>query len=159
MFSNHPELFVTMLLCECMEKNEALQMIGFRKYNCNKGYGMETVYNGPELHQYGIDSFGRVKDFITAVDASVMHKRSGQQFSRDVIKREILKAYTGFCLQTEETNQIITGNWGCGAFEGDTRVKLLIQWLACSLAEKELVYCPFGQKDKVEDKHLFNQLA
>lgn len=40
--------------------------------------------------------------------------------------------------------QIVTGNWGCGAFGGETRTKLIIQWIACTLAGKKMVYCPFG---------------
>jgi len=41
---------------------------------------------------------------------------------------------------------VVTGNWGCGAFSGDIRIKFLIQWIASSLANKEMIYCPFGSK-------------
>lgn len=39
MFGNHPEMFVSMLLCQVMDENEALTFVGFKKYFCNKGYG------------------------------------------------------------------------------------------------------------------------
>lgn len=46
----------------------------------------------------------------------------------------------------------MTGNWGCGVFKGDLKLKFLIQWIAASLAGKKLIYCPYGdysQFDKV----------
>lgn len=35
-----------------------------------------------------------------------------------------------------EGKRIITGNWGCGAFNGDVRLKFIIQWIAASMAKK-----------------------
>ena len=29
---------------------------------------------------------------------------------------------------------IVTGRWGCGAFGGDEELKLLVQWMAASVA-------------------------
>ena len=57
--------------------------------------------------------------------------------------RELLKAYVGF--NVVEKIDIISGNWGCGAFGGDIQLKFLIQWMAASLCEKTLIYCPFGK--------------
>ena len=50
MFATHPELYVSMLLCEQMDDNEALQFIGFKKYGCSEGYGPATTYTGQEKH-------------------------------------------------------------------------------------------------------------
>lgn len=38
----------------------------------------------------------------------------------------------------------MTGNWGCGSFKGDLEYKSLIQLLAASEAERDLVYFTFG---------------
>lgn len=38
----------------------------------------------------------------------------------------------------------MTGNWGCGVFKGDLKLKFLIQWIAASLVGKKLIYCPYG---------------
>lgn len=35
-------------------------------------------------------------------------------------------------LDQEEGVEIVTGNWGCGAFGGDPQLKTMIQWLAAS---------------------------
>jgi hypothetical protein len=32
--------------------------------------------------------------------------------------------------------KVITGGWGCGAFNGDFTTKLVIQWIAASMAGK-----------------------
>jgi len=42
------------------------------------------------------------------------------------IKRELIKAFTGFHSRGLTPNQafpIATGNWGCGAFNGDRQLK------------------------------------
>jgi hypothetical protein len=40
-------MFVSILLCEVMENNEAIIFHGFRKYSDNIGYGYDTKYGGP----------------------------------------------------------------------------------------------------------------
>ena len=52
----------------------------------------------------------------------------------------------------------MSGNWGCGAFNGDIRLKFLIQWIACSMAKKELIYIPFGQKEKLDQRKFIEDL-
>ena len=36
-----------------------------------------------------------------------------------------------------------TGNWGCGAFQGDATLKSVTQWLAATRAGKALHYYPW----------------
>jgi poly(ADP-ribose) glycohydrolase len=66
------------------------------------------------------------------------------QKSKECIIRELMKAYTGFS-SCDEAEQIVTGNWGCGIFGGDIKVKFIIQWLAASMAGKNIIFCPFGK--------------
>jgi poly(ADP-ribose) glycohydrolase len=54
----------------------------------------------------------------------------------------------------KENKKIITGNWGCGVFRGDPQIKLIIQWIAASLADKEILYCPYGQKRHIAHSKL-----
>jgi len=59
-----------------------------------------------------------------------------------------LKAYVGFS-SIPEDKKIITGNWGCGVFKGNVQLKLIIQWIAASLAGKDMTYCPYGEEKNV----------
>ena len=47
---------------------------------------------------------------------------------------------------------VATGNWGCGAFGGDPHLKFLIQLLAASQCNRDMVYFTFG------DVQLMNKL-
>lgn len=56
------------------------------------------------------------------------------------IEREIHKAYTAFSSwQPSADGRVFTGIWGCGAFNGDPGVKMVILWIAASLAGRRLV--------------------
>lgn len=42
---------------------------------------------------------------------------------------------------------VATGNWGCGQLQGDHQLKLVIQWMAASLAGVPvLIYNTFGHE-------------
>lgn len=51
--------------------------------------------------------------------------------------REIRKAYTAF--SAGGFNEVRTGLWGCGAFGGDPETKMLLLWMAASLAGARLM--------------------
>ncbi|TQW11782.1 poly(ADP-ribose) glycohydrolase [Cordyceps javanica] len=55
------------------------------------------------------------------------------------IKRELTKSYAAFTSwpQTADST-VFTGQWGCGAFNGEPTVKLLLLWTAASLAGRRL---------------------
>ena len=55
-----------------------------------------------------------------------------------------MKAYAGFSM-LNHVPTVATGNWGCGAFKGNPKLKFIIQWIACSLAGKQMIYCPFDK--------------
>jgi len=65
----------------------------------------------------------------------------------------------GFRFDEEGLTTVASGNWGCGAFAGDHRLKLLIQWIACSIAGKHLVYNPFGSREIVWDNCLLERVG
>lgn len=39
---------------------------------------------------------------------------------------------------------IATGNWGCGAFRGNPKLKVLLQLMAAAVAGRSVVYFTFG---------------
>jgi hypothetical protein len=45
---------------------------------------------------------------------------------------------------------ICTGRWGCGAFKGDEVWKFFIQWIACSYAQRSMIYLS-DQKELVDE--------
>jgi len=116
-----------------MLDNEALAFKGFRKYYSIKGYGDKLAYDSEETYvKYEEDKDGSCLDYIIAIDAL---KKPNPQYSRELILRELNKAYIGFQMFPEVLS-IATGNWGCGAFGGDFQLKFLLQWIAASLAGK-----------------------
>ena len=78
------------------------------------------------------------------------------KYIKEIFHREINKAYVAFYDEKTKT-PIATGNWvtcglfshsqkGCGAFLGDVAHKSLVQLIAASEAERELIYYTFGNE-------------
>ena len=59
------------------------------------------------------------------------------------LSRELRKSYTAF--STCGIREVRTGLWGCGAFCGDPGIKILLLWLAASLACTKLVVVCDGE--------------
>lgn len=71
------------------------------------------------------DRWGRKLCHVVAIDATYF-RNPQLQYTTSSMYRELTKAYVGFCLPTtvEHLNYgIATGNWGCGAFNGDVQLK------------------------------------
>jgi poly(ADP-ribose) glycohydrolase len=60
------------------------------------------------------------------MDAIAFHNRS-TQYTIQNMKRELIKAYTCFRIpaaaSTDHKSGVATGNWGCGAFNGNKQLK------------------------------------
>lgn len=57
------------------------------------------------------------------------------------------QAYVGFVgsdVNKDNLSAIATGNWGCGAFHGNPKLKVLIQLIAAAVAGRSMVYFTFG---------------
>lgn len=52
---------------------------------------------------------------------------------------------------------VATGNWGCGAFNGNKRLKSLIQLMACTVNDRPLVYFTFGNDKLCNDFRTFHK--
>ena len=109
---------------------------------------------GPIKDSNPVDDKNRRCVSIVAIDATPFcYEETEFQYSKDSIVRELNKAYCGFSfeLPTDKEGKLAplaTGNWGCGAFEGDKEVKTLIQWMAASRVGRSTQYYTF------RDKHL-----
>lgn len=150
MFICHPELLATMLICPKMENNEAIGLLGFRKYFKTEGYRDTMQFAGLDKCKYNRLPDGTLEEYIVAIDATY---RKNLQFTEEYLLREIVKARAGFnCF--EQVKTIVSGNWGCGAFGGNLHAKLIIQWIVTTLLSKKLLYCPFNRKEALEPVYL-----
>lgn len=128
------------------------------------------------------DSWGRKLCHVVAMDAIAFYNRS-IQYKIPNMKRELIKAYTCFRIpaaSTDPKSGIATGNWGCGAFNGNKQLKgtsiftlksvkssiilAIIQLIAASQAGRPLVYLTFRDQNLVLSLHkvyeyLFNEKA
>ena len=71
------------------------------------------------------DTWGRKLCHVVAMDAIAFYNRS-IQFKMEKMKRELIKAYTCFRIPASMTDVkvgVVTGNWGCGAFNGNKQLK------------------------------------
>lgn len=107
-----PEMIVSCLVCEKMEPNEAIFIIGAERYSDYEGYGRtfkwknrtrdgrEPRYERGSLRTGGLlhyfrDAFGHVYSELIAVDA-LLYSSRGTQFRGDYIRRELLKVCLAF---------------------------------------------------------------
>lgn len=144
-FSICPEMNVSRLYCEVMEDNEAIVLIGGEQFAKHKGYAFSLQYDGDYVDTRK-DESGNITVQTVAIDA-IRFVGSMNQFESGMINRELLKAFAGFYEPSAEApkTRISTGNWGCGAFNGDKQLKFVIQWIAASLCQRDLVYYTFDK--------------
>ncbi|XP_046631255.1 poly(ADP-ribose) glycohydrolase-like [Daphnia pulicaria] len=146
-----PELIVGCLFSEVMESNEALVITGCEQYSCHSGYGDTFRFDGDFVDQTPRDAHGRRLCQVVAIDA-IPFNRKETQYKKDSINRELRKAYAGFhCQRRIPLTAVATGNWGCGAFRGDPRLKCLIQLMAAAVTHRDVVYFTFDDNQLRDD--------
>ncbi|NXT50478.1 PARG glycohydrolase, partial [Pluvianellus socialis] len=153
-FLINPELIVSRLITEVLDHNECLIITGTEQYSEYTGYA--ETYRWARSHEDKTprDEWQRRYTEIVAIDA-FHFRRFLDQFSPEKIRRELNKAaYCGFSrpnVPPQHLSAIATGNWGCGAFGGDSRLKALIQILAAAEAGRDVVYFTFGDVELMRD--------
>uniref|UniRef100_A0A8D0FG26 poly(ADP-ribose) glycohydrolase n=1 Tax=Strix occidentalis caurina TaxID=311401 RepID=A0A8D0FG26_STROC len=141
-FLINPELIVSRLITEVLDHNECLIITGYM-FKCHRDKKEEKIR----------DEWQRRYTEIVAIDA-FHFRRFLDQFGPEKIRRELNKAYCGFSrpnVPPQHLSAIATGNWGCGAFGGDSRLKALIQILAAAEAGRDVVYFTFGDVELMRD--------
>jgi len=132
-----------MPMVEAMNEDEAIIMRGCIQYSFAEGYGRNVAFGGTSPDASKLDEDG-VRD-VTIVAFDALKKPGPQQFTMELVHRELWKAYVAFSAGKPSRN-ISTGNWGSGAFGGDPQLKFIIQWLAASAAKKDMTYIIFDDK-------------
>lgn len=168
-FAVCPELLLSRIVCECLRSDEAVIINGAAQFSAYKGYASTFEFSGPlalpHISERERTVLKRVRDIsVVAMDA-VNYKSTNlhpeMQYLANWIQRDTLKALVSFSgassasidgtqnlssLPTAWKGPVATGNWGCGAFAGDTEMKLLQQWMAASAVGRPLEYYTFGNE-------------
>ncbi|XP_065602858.1 poly(ADP-ribose) glycohydrolase isoform X2 [Cyrtonyx montezumae] len=152
-FLINPELIVSRLITEVLDHNECLIITGTEQYSEYTGYA--ETYRWARSHEDKTprDEWQRRYTEIVAIDA-FHFRRFLDQFGPEKIRRELNKAYCGFSrpnVPPQNLSAVATGNWGCGAFGGDSRLKALIQILAAAESGRDVVYFTFGDMELMRD--------
>ncbi|XP_060097036.1 poly(ADP-ribose) glycohydrolase [Heteronotia binoei] len=152
-FLINPELIVSRLITEVLDHNECLIITGSEQYSEYSGYAETYRWARSHEDETPRDEWQRRCTEIVAIDA-FHFRRFLDQFAPEKIRRELNKAYCGFSrpgVPPHHLSAIATGNWGCGAFGGDSRLKALIQLMAAAEAGRDIVYFTFGDAELMRD--------
>lgn len=90
-----PELFVTKLIAEVMQPNEALFIVGCERFSFYNGYASSFTFAGEFNDNTPVDDSRRRQCTIVAVDALNFHK-SSDQYREDLMRRELNKVSLNF---------------------------------------------------------------
>lgn len=152
-FLINPELIVARLFTERLADTECLIVTGAQRYSEYTGYSDTFHWARAHLDSTPRDSWLRRCTDIVAMDA-VKFDNPLDQYSPHYLERELVKAFCGFSCRVipdQHRKAIATGNWGCGAFKGDVKLKALIQILAAAQAHRDVTYFTFGSNDSTRD--------
>ncbi|KAM9837917.1 LOW QUALITY PROTEIN: poly(ADP-ribose) glycohydrolase [Aulostomus maculatus] len=154
-FLINPELIVSRLFTEALDHNECLIIIGTQQYSEYTGYAQTYKWDGSHQDTTPRDDWRRRCTEIVAIDA-LQFRNFLEQFHPHRINRELNKAFCGFSRPDEDSQNlaaVATGNWGCGVFGGDPRLKALLQMLAAAEAGRDVAYFTFGDSKLMTDVH------
>lgn len=139
-----PELMVTKLVVEVLQPSEAVFVAGVQRFAAYEGYAGSFAFAGRFVDETPVDEWRRRCCTIVAIDA-LNFRQPDDQYGEELMRRELTKAYAGYkpWLRTPAP-AVATGNWGCGAFGGEKRLKALLQLMVCAVVARPLVYYTFG---------------
>ncbi|XP_033951956.1 poly(ADP-ribose) glycohydrolase [Pseudochaenichthys georgianus] len=142
LFIINPELIVSRLFTEKLGDKECLIVTGSQQFSNYSGFGDTFEWKDPHEERLNRDEWARLQRQIVAIDALHFKHRS-EQYNMIDVTRELNKAYCGFKGHQSNEPDIATGNWGCGAFNGDKQLKAVIQLMAAAQAERDLAFFTF----------------
>ncbi|XP_022154592.1 poly(ADP-ribose) glycohydrolase 1-like isoform X2 [Momordica charantia] len=98
-FMINPELIIGMLFLPAMADNEAIEIVGAERFSDYTGYASNFCFSGNHVDKQEMDSLGRRKTLITAIDA--LCSPGMRQYKLEFLLREINKAFCGFFDQSK----------------------------------------------------------
>ncbi|XP_051896901.1 poly(ADP-ribose) glycohydrolase-like isoform X2 [Pristis pectinata] len=150
-FLINPELIVARLFTERLDGTECLVITGAQRYSDYTGYSDTYRWVRSHCDSTPRDSWLRRCTEIVAIDA-INFGNPRHQYKPRYLERELTKAYCGFSrrvIPDRQRTAIATGNWGCGAYGGDIKLKALIQIMAAAQAQRDMMYFTFGSIDSM----------
>jgi len=154
-----PEMIVSRLFTEQLANNECLVITGAERFSNYSGYGRTFRWVSDHRDVAPRDDWGRLVNEIVAIDAKVFNSLP-QQLTEQNLCRELNKAYCGFFGgDSDSLCAVATGNWGCGAFGGDHRLKALLQMMAAAQARRAVCYFTFGDVALSRDIYRVHEAA
>ncbi|XP_052468866.1 poly(ADP-ribose) glycohydrolase [Carassius gibelio] len=154
-FLINPELIISRLFTEALDSDECLIITGTEQYSKYSGYAESFKWKASHKDEIPRDGWQRRCTEIVAMDA-LRFRDFMEQFQPEKMTRELNKAYCSFmrpAANPENLSAVATGNWGCGAFRGDTQLKALLQLMAASEAGRDVAYFTFGDEELMRDVH------
>jgi poly(ADP-ribose) glycohydrolase len=150
-FCMNCEMLISTLVFEELEDYEAALFLGCEQYNLTENYGEKFLFLADYKDKTPNDVFGKKDTVFIGMDA-IQFEDKKEQYRLNLIVRELNKAYLGFqtCDSIENNNDraIATGKWGCGDFQGDFELKMIIQWLAASENKRDIRFYLNGEEDE-----------
>ena len=142
-FAVAPEHLAAMIISPRMAADEAIVMRGAERFAAVRGYARSLAFAGSCRDGSPRADDGTVDVEFVAIDAvDYRWADPARQFTEAEMLRELGKARAGF-RRDGRGLPLATGNWGCGAFGGDPRLKSLLQWLAASASGWNICYFTF----------------
>lgn len=153
MFATHPLATISLLLCTKLRANEAFRISGAEQYSYVRYNGLSVEYGGDFQDTAVRTQDGDLLTSFVMIDAQTFKDYKDQTKPKSML-REFTKALAGFSPHPEAIEcpigtypKLATGNWGCGSQGGDVYLKSIIQWMAASDAEREMMYYTFNEVD------------
>lgn len=148
-FAICPELIISRLFTEKLLENEVLFIKGCEQFNAYSGYGQSFRWASDFEETLQVDEWGRHRTKLVAMDAlKFPHEKKHIQYHIEMIQRELTKSYCGFMERRQcdpkHKTAIASGNWGCGAFNGDSKLKAIIQLMSASQSDRDLLLFTFN---------------
>ncbi|XP_067278140.1 poly(ADP-ribose) glycohydrolase [Pseudorasbora parva] len=152
-FLINPELIVSRLFTEALDHDECLIITGTEQFSKYSGYAESFKWKANHKDEIPRDGWQRRCTEIVAMDA-LKYRNFMEQFHPEKMTRELNKAFCSFMrpdANPQNLSAVATGNWGCGAFGGDTHLKALLQLMAASEARRDVAYFTFGDERLMKD--------
>ena len=134
----HPETLVGRGLFKEMTHSTVCDIVGALRFSNYTGFRNNFAFDTDNT----VTPSTNKKTRIVAFDALNFKQKSeekAEQYSIDSIYREIVKAACAFKPLNEDDKSIfISGQWGCGVFNGDPSLKGLIQIIAATLVNRPI---------------------